>query len=73
MQKTHDDVFEEIQELKKQIVGIEEIKKDRNERIDKLRRELQNLQEAFDGLENQHTVLKVRNEQVETDYTELVS
>ena len=54
-------------------MGIEEIKKDRNERIDKLRRELQNLQEAFDGLENQHTVLKVRNEQVETDYTELVS
>ena len=45
-----------------QLVGVQEIKKDRDDRLDKLRQELEDVNHKFDSLEREHTALKVIHE-----------
>ena len=45
-----------------QLVGVQEIKKDRDDRLDKLREELEEINQRFDQLEREHTSLKVNHE-----------
>ena len=59
MGKLYEETFDKMQEFKKQVVGIDEIKRDRDERIDKLRQEYEELHAKFLGIENDHTKLKV--------------
>ena len=39
----HEDVFQEMQDYKKQLVGIQELKKDRDDRIERLREEFESV------------------------------
>ena len=61
MTKLHEDVFLEMQEYKKQLVGIHEIKKDRDDRIEKLRDEFDVLQKNHEHLDKEHTSLVVHH------------
>ena len=62
LEKLNEDMFREMQEYKMQLVGVQEIKKDRDDRLDKLRQELEQLNQKFDQLERDHTALKVIHE-----------
>jgi DNA repair protein SbcC/Rad50 len=59
LQKLNEDTFNEMQEYKMQLVGVQEIKKDRDDRLDKLRSELDEIGKKYDLLEREHTVMKV--------------
>jgi hypothetical protein len=50
-----------MQEYKKQLVGVSEIKKDRDDRIEKLREEYDALSKKHDVLDREHTGLKVHH------------
>jgi len=60
-----------LQDAKRQLIGIDEVKKDRDERIGKLRNEIQELQDNFDNLEQEHIALKVKNDQLVFDHDQL--
>ena len=51
-----------MQEYKKDLVGVEEIKKDRDIRIEKLRGELEELFTKFNKVDASHTSMKVNYE-----------
>ena len=57
-----------MQEYKKQLVGIQEIKKDRDDRIEKLRDEFDVLSKKFEALDKEHTSLKVQYEHIKEEY-----
>lgn len=59
LQRMNEDMFNEMQDYKMQLVGVHEIKKDRDDRIDRLRGELDALIRKYDGLEREHTTMKV--------------
>ena len=54
----------EMQEYKKQLVGIQEIKKDRDDRIEKLREEFESVSKNFELLDKEHTGLKITYDHV---------
>lgn len=60
-----------MQEYKKQLVGIQEIKKDRDDRIEKLREEFEQLTNNYDILDRDHTSLKVHHDHVTEEYGNL--
>jgi acyl carrier protein phosphodiesterase len=62
LEKLNEDMFREMQEYKMQLVGIQEIKRDRDDRLEKLRQELEQLNQKYDQLERDHTALKVIHE-----------
>jgi hypothetical protein len=45
-----------------QLVGVQEIKKDRDDRLERLRVELEEVSHKYDQLEREHTALKVIND-----------
>ena len=51
-----------MQEYKKQLVGIQEIKKDRDDRIEKLREEYETLNKNYEKLEKDHTNITIQYE-----------
>ena len=57
-----------MQEYKKQLVGIQEIKKDRDDRIEKLREEFEDLAKRYDALDKDHTSLKVHHDYITEEY-----
>lgn len=59
LHELHEKVFVEMQEYKKQIVGIQEIKKDRDDRIEKLREEYEELNKNWEKLDKEHTSLNI--------------
>jgi hypothetical protein len=62
LEKLNEDMFREMQEYKMQLVGVQEIKRDRDDRLDKLRQELEQLNQKYDQRERDHTALKVIHE-----------
>ena len=60
-----------MQEYKKQLVGIQEIKKDRDDRIEKLREEFETVSKHFDKLDKEHTSLKVQFEHISEEHENL--
>ena len=71
LQKLYEDVFQEMQEYKKQLVGVQEIKKDRDDRIEKLREEYDTISSKFDILDKEHTSLRVHHEHISEEYENL--
>lgn len=71
LQNLHESIFQEMQDYKKQLVGIQEIKKDRDDRIEKLREEFETLSRTHDILDRDHTSLKVHHEHVSEEYEHL--
>jgi acyl carrier protein phosphodiesterase len=69
LERLNEDMFREMQEYKMQLVGVQEIKKDRDDRLDKLRHELQEINHKYDSLEREHTALKVIYEQTSDERT----
>ena len=59
LQSLNEQIFKEMQEYKLQLVGVHEIKKDRDDRLDKLRTELTEITHKYDVLDKEHTSLKV--------------
>jgi hypothetical protein len=57
-----------MQEYKKQLVGVQEIKKDRDDRIERLRDEFDALQKKFEKLDKDHTSLTVHHEHISEEY-----
>ncbi len=60
-----------MQEYKKQLVGIQEIKKDRDDRIEKLRDEFETLTKDYDVLDRDHTSLKVHHDHITEEHDQL--
>lgn len=57
-----------MQSFKMQLVGVQEIKRDRDDRLDILRSELEELTLKFDKLDKEHTSLRVNHEHVSEEY-----
>jgi len=62
LDKLNEDMFREMQEYKMQLVGVQEVKRDRDDRLDKLRAELEDINKKFDLLEREYTSLRVTHE-----------
>lgn len=60
-----------MQDYKKQLVGIQEIKKDRDDRIEKLREDFHELNKNYENLDREHTALKVHHDHIFEEYEQL--
>jgi len=58
-----------MQEYRKQLVGIQEIKKDRDDRIEKLREEHETVSKNFEVLDKEHTSLRISHEHLTEEFT----
>lgn len=72
MQEKYEKLFKEAQTFKKQIVGVEEIKKDRDARVNSLRTEIDALQVQLDRLTSEHAALKVHSKSINEEYVRLI-
>jgi len=57
-----------MQQYKMQLVGVSEIKRDRDDRLDKLRSELEIMTAKFDKLDMEHTSLSVNHDHISEEY-----
>ncbi len=62
MERLNEEMFREMQEYKMQLVGVQEVKRDRDDRLEKLRSELEDATRKHDTLEREHTALRVAHE-----------
>jgi len=67
----YENLFKEAQTFKRQIVGVDEIKKDRDERVSALRMEVNQIQSQLDKLTSEHAALKVHSKSVNEEYMRL--
>ena len=72
IQEMYERLFKEAQTFKRQIVGVEEIKKDRDERVGNLRNEIDQIQGQLDKLTTEHAALRVRAKSIEEDNARLL-
>lgn len=68
MSKVNEEIFTEMQQYKMQLVGVSEIKRDRDDRLDKLRLELEIMTAKFDKLDMEHTSLSVNHDHISEEY-----
>ena len=59
IQEMYDNLFKEAQTYKRQMVGVEEIKKDRDRRLEDLRQEIEALKVKYDKLNGEHAQLQI--------------
>ena len=71
VQQMYENLFKEAQTFKRQIVGVDEIKKDRDERVSALRMEVNQIQAQLDKLTSEHAALKVHSKSVNEEYMRL--
>ena len=71
VQEMYEKLFKEAQTFKRQIVGVDEIKKDRDERVAALRTEIDQLQGQLDKLTSEHAALKVHSKSINEEYIRL--
>jgi len=71
VQQMYEALFREAQTFKRQIVGVDEIKKDRDERVSALRMEIDQLQGQLDVLTSEHAALKVHKKSLSEDFMRL--
>lgn len=68
MSKVNEEIFTEMQQYKMQLVGVSEIKRDRDDRLNKLRSELEIMTAKFDKLDMEHTSLSVNHDHISEEY-----
>ena len=62
LDRLNEEMFREMQEYKMQLVGVQEIKRDRDDRLEKIRLEVEDINRKYDALEREHTSLRVSHE-----------
>ncbi len=67
----YETLFKEAQTFKRQIVGVDEIKKDRDQRVTALRAEINQIQSQLDNLTSEHAALKVHSKSMGEEYLRL--
>ena len=73
LHKMHEEVYIEIIEYKKQHVGIQEIKKDRDDRIERLREEFDQISQKYEELDKVHTTTSIQYEQLKLSHSNLLN
>jgi chromosome segregation ATPase len=68
LQKVNEEIFKEMQEYKMQLVGVQEIKRDRDDRLDKLRAELEEVIQRHDQMDRELTALRVNHDHVSEEH-----
>ena len=68
----YEKLYRESQNYKRDIVGIDEIKKDRDYRLEKLREEVDQLQGKFDKLSGENAQTNVRCKSLTAENTRLI-
>ena len=71
VQEMYENLFKEAQTFKRQIVGVDEIKKDRDERVKALRLEIDILQGQLDKMTSEFAACKVHANSINEDYVRL--
>ena len=67
----YNNLFKESQQYKRQVVGVDEIKKDRDERVAVLRAEMEALQTQLDKMNADYASLKVQYKSMGEDFLRL--
>ena len=67
----YENLFKEAQNYKREMVGVEEIKKDRDERVGELRVEIDSLQNKYDKEYSEHSSLKIEFKNLKDEYARL--
>jgi len=67
----YETLFKEAQTFKRQIVGVDEIKKDRDERVKALRLEIDTLQGQLDKMTSEFAASKVHAKSINEDFVRL--
>lgn len=73
MQKKYETLFKDAQSYKRQIIGVDEIKKDRDTRIKILRDDLEDLTLKLEKLEKDHAALTVAYDATSSENTKLLT
>lgn len=68
IQHMYDALYTEAQDYRRNMVGINEIKKDRDERLSILRDEIETLTGKHDKLKNDHSILTVQHKTLQEEY-----
>lgn len=61
LQARLEEVFKECEQNKRQLIGIEELRQDRDARIGSLRKEIDELTHKFEQVENANSAFQVSN------------
>lgn len=61
LQQKYEEVFKQCEHFKRQIVGIDELRKDRDERLEQLRKEIDDLTQKNETVEKINAKLEVSN------------
>lgn len=72
VQEMYERLFKEAQVFKRQIVGVDEIKKDRDARVAALRQEIDLQQGQIDKITMEHAALKVESKSTRSENQRLV-
>lgn len=67
----YENLFKEAQIFKRQVVGIDEVKKDRDTRISSLRQEIDELTGKLDNTESNLAALRVQHKSLQEEHTRL--
>ena len=67
----YENLFKEAQNYKREMVGVEEIKKDRDERVEELRVEIDSLQNKYDKEYSEHQSLKITFKNLKDEYARI--
>ena len=71
VQEMYENLFKEAQVFKRQIVGVDEIKKDRDARVASLRSDIDELTEKLDEISAEHASLQVQHKNLQEENTRL--
>ena len=72
-QQKYQELFDQLNSIQKEIVAVDELKRDRDERIGELREELDKISQLHDALLKNYSQLKVQHETVSTENESLRS
>ena len=71
IQQKYQELFEKLNLIQKDVVAIDEIKRDRDERLNQLREELDELSKKYDNLSKDHSSLSVKYEHTKDELDKL--
>lgn len=71
VQEMYEKLFKEAQEYKRDVVSVDEIKKDRDQRVSVLRQEIDELTGKYDKVSADHAQLKVKHSSLMEEHTRL--